>query len=83
MRADLVPGFCLKPAGISSRQKATRLAPFESPSEITTSLSGSLPKPIRVGVVPEPPERVSAPMLAACSGLMVLYSVCQPPSVSS
>ncbi|MNV85520.1 hypothetical protein D3C71_1794850 [compost metagenome] len=53
MRLDFVPGRCVKPAGISSRQNATSFMRSE-PSVMTTSLSASSPKPIRVGVEPVP-----------------------------
>ncbi|MNR41115.1 hypothetical protein D3C85_1594620 [compost metagenome] len=43
----------VKPAGIWSRQNASRLMRVR-PSVMTTSLSGSVPKPISVGVLPEP-----------------------------
>jgi hypothetical protein len=64
MRRDLVPGFCAKSVGISSRQNATRFVPDSAASAITTSLSGSSPKPMRVGVVPDPREFAPA---ATCS----------------
>jgi hypothetical protein len=54
---DFVPGFCLKSLGISSRQNVTAFVPNSAASAITTSSSGSSsPKPIKVGVVPEPRE---------------------------
>ncbi len=42
-----------KPAGMALRQNATSCMRWK-PSVMTTSLSGSLPKPIKVGVAPEP-----------------------------
>ena len=78
MRRDAVPGLWTNPSGISSRQKATSFICLH-PSVITTSLSGSVPKPMSVGVEPVPRPNL---IIGGTASVGASYALTHAPSAS-